>query len=92
VTTKDNAEAWVEGRRGLSFENSMEGECIIFNAWAASSQKVNRFLLDQARKIMEGKETVYFKRYYKDGTTRPSRLRVNEFVAQHLGRKNAGAD
>jgi hypothetical protein len=35
---------------------------------------------------------VYFKRFYKDGTNRPSRLRVNEFVAQHLERKNSPGD
>jgi hemolysin-activating ACP:hemolysin acyltransferase len=92
VTSKDRAEAWVEGRAGLPYENSMEGDCIIFNAWAANSGKVNRFLLDVSRKIMEGKDTVYFKRFYKNGTTRPARLRVNEFVAQHLERKSASAD
>jgi hemolysin-activating ACP:hemolysin acyltransferase len=91
VTTKDRAEAWVEGRAGLSYENSTEGDCIIFNAWAASNLKVNRFLLDVARKVMAGKDMVYFKRFYKDGTTRPARLRVNEFVEQHIERKTTGA-
>jgi hypothetical protein len=47
------------------------GPSIIFNAWAASNDKVNRFLLQEARKIIVGKDTVYFKRYYKDGSTRP---------------------
>jgi hemolysin-activating ACP:hemolysin acyltransferase len=93
VTSRDKAEAWVEGRGGLSYEDSHGGDCIIFNAWAASSGKVNRFLLQQvARKIMVGKETVYFKRHYKDGTTRPVRLNVNDFVAGHLERDGAAAD
>jgi hemolysin-activating ACP:hemolysin acyltransferase len=91
LTTKDKAEAWLEGRGGLSYEDSKEGDCLIFNAWAASSGKVNRFLLNEARKVMEGKETVYFKRYYKDGSTRPSRLRVNDFVKQHLERNSPAA-
>src|SRR5262245_61646807 len=91
VTTTDKAEAWVEGRGGLSYEDAMEGDCIVFNAWAASSLKVNRFLRGEARKIMEGKDTVYFKRHYKDGTTRPGRLRVNDFVTDHIERKRAGA-
>jgi hemolysin-activating ACP:hemolysin acyltransferase len=90
ITNKDKAEAWVEGRGGLSYEDSFDGECIIFNAWAASNGKVNRFLLQEARKIMLGKEMVYFKRHYKDGSTRAQRLRVNEFVAGHLDGPDAG--
>jgi hemolysin-activating ACP:hemolysin acyltransferase len=86
ATSKDNAEAWVEGLRSFSFEESLDGECLVFNAWAASSGRVNRFLLRAARPIMQGKDMVYFKRHYPDGTTRPGRLRVNDFVAQHLAR------
>ena len=87
VTSKEKAEAWVEGRGGLSFEDSRAGDCLIFNAWAASTPEANRFLVSQAREIMEGKDTVYFKRHYKDGSTRPVRLRVNDFVAQHRRRQ-----
>jgi hemolysin-activating ACP:hemolysin acyltransferase len=90
--SKDKAEAWVEGRGGLSFEDSQQGDCVIFNAWAASTPEANRFLVEQAREIIAGKDTVYFKRHYKDGSTRPVRLRVNDFVAQHLARhKNAAS-
>jgi hemolysin-activating ACP:hemolysin acyltransferase len=88
VTSQEKADAWLEGREGLSFEDSLEGDCVIFNAWAASTRKVNGFLLGEARKVIEGKDTVYFKRYYKDGSVRPARLRVNHFVAQHLRRQN----
>jgi hypothetical protein len=35
--------------------------------------------------------TVYFKRFYKDGSVRPARLRVNGLVAQHLERQNGDA-
>jgi len=89
ATSKENAEAWVEGRRNFSFEESLSGDCLVFNAWAANSSKVNRFLLSAARTVMEGKDTVYFKRHYPDGTTRPGRLRVNDFVARHLAREKA---
>jgi hemolysin-activating ACP:hemolysin acyltransferase len=93
VTSKDKAEAWVEGRGGLSYDDdSFDGPSIIFNAWVARNGKVNRFLLQEARKIIVGKETVYFKRYYKDGSKRPVRLRVNDFVAQHLEQKTASAN
>ena len=37
--------------------------------------------------IIDGKDMVYFKRHYKDGSTRPARLRVNDFVARHLKRQ-----
>jgi hemolysin-activating ACP:hemolysin acyltransferase len=86
LASKENAEAWVEGRGALSFGDSLDGDCVIFNAWAASRPETNRFLVSQAREIIEGKDTVYFKRHYKDGSTRPVRLHVNDFVAQHLGR------
>ena len=29
---------------------------------------------------------MYWKRYYKDGSTRPVRMRINDFVGQHLQR------
>jgi hemolysin-activating ACP:hemolysin acyltransferase len=86
LTTKEKAEAWVEGRGGLAFEDSRDGDCVIFNAWSASTPEANRFLVAQARRIIDGKDTVYFKRHYRDGSTRPARLRVNDFVARHLAR------
>ena len=91
VTTKEKAEAWVEGRAGFASHEGADGDCLVFNAWAASSLKVNRFLLDEARRVMQGKEFVYFKRYYNDGRTRPSRLSVNEFVSRHIERKRVAA-
>jgi hemolysin-activating ACP:hemolysin acyltransferase len=84
LTTRERAEEWLEGRSGRSDQDSAEGDSIIFNAWAGKGLKVNRFLLLEARKVGIGKEMIYFKRYYKDGTTRPSRLTVNEFVSQHI--------
>ena len=67
LTSKDKAEAWVEGRGAVSFGDSQDGDCVILNAWAASTPEANRFLLAQARRIIDGKDTVYFKRHYKDG-------------------------
>jgi hemolysin-activating ACP:hemolysin acyltransferase len=87
LTTQEKAEAWVEGRRALSYEDSLAGDCLVFNAWSANSIKVHRFLVDEARKIIKDKKIVYFKRHYKDGSTRPVRLNVNDFVAGHITRK-----
>jgi hemolysin-activating ACP:hemolysin acyltransferase len=87
LTCKEKAEAWIEGRGALSFGDSLEGDCVIVNAWTASTPKTNRFLVSQGREIVEGKDTVYFKRHYKDGRTRAVRLRVKDFVAQHLRRQ-----
>jgi len=37
---KDKAEAWVDGRRPLSFEDSRNGDCMVINAWSANSTRV----------------------------------------------------
>ena len=83
---KDKAEAWVEGRRPLSFEDSRNGDCMVINAWSANSTRVTRFLLAEMRRVGKDKATVYFKRHYKDGTTRPARIAVNSFVESHIER------
>jgi hemolysin-activating ACP:hemolysin acyltransferase len=91
LAPREHAEAWVEGRGGLSYKDSLQGDCIVFNAWASSGAAVNRLLLLEARKAMVGKQTAYFKRHYKDGSTRASRVAVNEFVGQHIDRMNGEA-
>jgi hemolysin-activating ACP:hemolysin acyltransferase len=91
LASKEKAEAWVEGRGALSFGDSLDGDCMIFNTWAASTPEANRFLVSLAREIVDGKDTVYFKRHYKDGSTRPGRVRVNDFVARHLERQKGAA-
>jgi len=91
LTTKDKAEAWLAGRRALSYEDSRDGDCVIINAWAASSPEAGRLLRDAVRRIALGKQAVYFKRHYKDGTTRPMRLNANAFVEKHLERNAESA-
>lgn len=89
LVSRENAEAWLEGRRALSYEDCIQGECLIFNAWSANNFRVHRFMVDEARKIIRDRETLYFKRYYDDGTTRAVRLNVNDFVGVHVDRKSA---
>jgi hemolysin-activating ACP:hemolysin acyltransferase len=80
LATRDKAEAWVTGHAALSYEDSRDGDCLLINAWAANSPEVGRLLRDAARRIGRDKQAVYFRRHYKDGTTRPMRLSVNAFV------------
>ena len=86
LTTHEKAEDWVEGRRALTYEDSKAGDYLVFNAWAADTTTVHRFLVDEARKIVKDMQFVYFKRHYPDGSTRPVRLSVNDFVSGHIDR------
>ena len=86
LTSQALAEQWVEGRAGLRNDECREGDCVIVNAFAAETGGANRFIVDTMRKLFANKRTLYFKRHYRDGRTRPTRLSVNEFVAGHLAR------
>lgn len=83
---KEKADAWLAGEAALSFEDSRDGDVMLINAWQSDSIKVTRFLLEECRQIGGGREWVYFKRYYPDGTSRVSKLTVNDFVAGHIER------
>jgi hemolysin-activating ACP:hemolysin acyltransferase len=91
LASQDKAEDWVEGRRPLTFEDSKTGDCVVINAWSANSNGVTRFLLAEARRIARDKRTIYFKRHYQDGTTRPGRVAVNSFAPSHLQGSEAQA-
>ncbi len=86
LTPQALAEQWVEGRAGLRNDECRDGDCVIVNAFAADTVGANRFIVDTMRKLFASKRTLYFKRHYPDGRTRPTRLSVNEFVAGHLAR------
>ena len=85
LATRDKAEAWAEGHQ-LSYADSLQGECLLFNCWSANSTRVHRFMVDEARKLIRDKETLYFRRHYPDGSVRPVRLSVNDFVEGHIHR------
>jgi uncharacterized protein YehS (DUF1456 family) len=87
LATSAIAEAWLAGRRALTFEDSKAGDCIVINAWAANSTRVTRILMQEARRISRDTSAVYFKRHYEDGTARAVRVAVNEFVASHIERR-----
>jgi hemolysin-activating ACP:hemolysin acyltransferase len=77
VTTREKAEAWLQGRGGIPSQDSLGSDSLIINAWAASSPEVNRFLLDAARRLFKKYDTLYLKRHYKDGRMKPIRLRMD---------------
>lgn len=89
ITTRDKAEYWVEGCGPLAYEDCFAGDCFVFNAWSANSFKVHRFMVDEGRKLIAGKATMYFKRHYPDGSTRPVRLNVNSYVDGHISHRDA---
>lgn len=89
LATDEHARAWAEGHRALTFDDSRGGDCMVVNAFAADSTGVTRRLIEEARRIGNDKSAVYFKRHYKDRTTRASRVAVNAFVARHIDKSAA---
>jgi hemolysin-activating ACP:hemolysin acyltransferase len=86
LASEDHAQAWAEGRRAPTFEDSLQGDCVVVNAFSANSTRVTRFLVEEARRAFKDKTTIYFKRHYKNGTTRIARVPINEFVNGHIER------
>ena len=78
LTSRDKAEAWVEGRSALSYEDSLAGEYLVCNAWSAESPQVQSWMFRHVRDIWVGSKVVYFKRFYPDGRIRPARLKISE--------------
>ncbi|MBR0665384.1 toxin-activating lysine-acyltransferase [Roseomonas hellenica] len=89
LTSEDRAEAWLLGRRGIGHDDAADGDCVVFNAWAADTAAVNRFVLDAARNVVRGRRLIYSKRYYQNGRVRPLRIGVNDFVGRHIDRLHA---
>ena len=77
LTSEAKAEAWLAGRAPLSHQDSLEGDCVVINAWMADSRAALRVLLREARKLGRGRTYVCFKRYDGGGAMRPVRLRLS---------------
>jgi hemolysin-activating ACP:hemolysin acyltransferase len=73
LATPDAAERWLAGHSDPATEAGREGACMIVNAWAASSDPANRLLL-RAMRIESRDRTIYARREYPDGRSRPLRL------------------
>ncbi len=86
LTEQALAEHWVTGRAGLRSEQCLDGDCVIINAFAAETDAARSFIVNTMRGLFARRRTLYFKRHYADGRTRPARLSVNRYVAGHLAR------
>ncbi|MEQ1955177.1 toxin-activating lysine-acyltransferase [Mesorhizobium sp. CN2-181] len=76
LTSRNNAEDWLNSRRGLRSSDCLAGECIVMNAWSANSTSAHRYMLKEARRLLQDKDALFFKRYYEDGSTRPVRINM----------------
>lgn len=81
------AQLWLEGKADIGFDDSLDGDSVIINAWASDDEGVNRFILEELRRVGRMKKRVYAKRFYKDGRVRPVILDVNAFVDGHIARQ-----
>jgi hemolysin-activating ACP:hemolysin acyltransferase len=73
LASAEAAETWLAGRSDPATESGREGDCIIINAWAASSPEANQALL-RAMRVAGRNKTIYAKREYADGHSRPLKL------------------
>ena len=87
LTDEESAERWLTERAEIPFSASIDGDCVLINAWLAKTNRTNRFLLEQLRVIGKDRRRVYAKRFYKDGRVRPVRLSVDDFVDEHIAAK-----
>ena len=87
LTRRELADLWLEGRSGLRNDDCREGECVIINAWAADDAAANAILAETARALFAAKESLYFKRFYPDGRSRPSRVKLTAFAVAHAARR-----
>jgi hemolysin-activating ACP:hemolysin acyltransferase len=83
------ARLWVEGKADIGFGDSVNGDCVVINAWASDDEGVNRFILEEMRRRVLARKRVFAKRFYKDGRVRPVILELNDILKSHVT-KTAG--
>ena len=84
LTSQEKGDMWLAGAGELASEDCKAGEILLINAWAAETHDVTLIILKRLREIGSMQKMVYFKRFYPDGRTRPTRLTVNAFVDKHI--------
>jgi hemolysin-activating ACP:hemolysin acyltransferase len=83
LASEAEAEAWITGSASATLVKGDSGDCIVLNAWSADTPAAHRVLLDELRIRGRGSRTLYAKREYKDGRTRPLRLKLDGSVDSH---------
>lgn len=89
LASEAEAEAWIKGSAAVAHIKG-EGDCIVLNAWSADTPEAHRVLLDELRVRGRGSGVLYAKREYKDGRTRPLRLKLDGAVDSHAEKALAG--
>ena len=90
LASEAEAEAWIMGSAAAARITGEAGDCIVLNAWSADTPEAHRVLLDELRVRGRGKGVLYAKREYKDGRTRPLRLKLDGAVDSHAEKALAG--
>lgn len=83
LASGEEAEAWITGSPTATLVKGDAGDCIVLNAWSADTPEAHRVLLDELRIRGRGSRLLYAKREYKDGRTRPLRLKLDQAVDSH---------
>ena len=83
LASQEEAEAWITNRPEAARIEGQSGDCIVLNAWSAETPQAHRLLLDELRIRGRGNRMLYAKRDYKDGRTRPLRLKLDGSVDSH---------
>ncbi|MCB1498985.1 MAG: toxin-activating lysine-acyltransferase [Bauldia sp.] len=83
LASEAQAEAWMTNHPDAAKIEGSAGDCIVLNAWSADTPEVHRLLLDELRIRGRGNRLLYAKRDYKDGRTRPLRLKLDGSVDAH---------
>jgi len=81
---EDKARAWLEHNADLGSADCVSGDCMVVNAWAADTPRINRFVLRELRKYAVGKKAAYAKRFYSQGRVRPLQLTLTDALGSHV--------
>jgi hemolysin-activating ACP:hemolysin acyltransferase len=90
LANAEDAQAWLDRDSASPPNEGRSGDCIVVNAWAASTPGAHRVLVDHVQRVAAGKRAVYAKRIYRDRRSRPLR-RVNQLAQQHHAAAAAAA-
>ena len=85
LTSIEDADAWLDENRPVSFVAGMEGPCCVINIWQASTPGANRAIARILRTTLSDQTHLYARRFYADGRVRRVRLNVNQYRHERVG-------